>query len=76
MSALNLSEDDRSRLAQLLKDPKLDLPDFRRTVDRQNSNILWLRRNLMIRNSEVASDELLTLLGLKKGTTTVPTVST
>lgn len=62
---MNLSIRQLTRLNELLKSSDLDLPEFRRTVGQSSSNFFWLQRNLMIRNSKVASEELKALLGIK-----------
>jgi hypothetical protein len=48
------------RLNELLKDPSLRLPDFRQTVDRSGSNLVWLRKSLKA-NPNVELKQLLTL---------------
>lgn len=56
------------RLNKLLNDPGLDLPDIRRKVDPQGSNVKWLQRNLAIRNSEHSNfDEISSLLKMRIG---------
>ena len=56
------------RLNKLLNDPGLDLPDIRRKVDPQGSNVKWLQRNLAVRNSEhVHFSELTALLKMRIG---------
>ena len=71
MKILNLIEDDMNltdeqidKLNELLKDKSLDLPEFRRTVNKSGSNYTWLRRNIWIRNMNL-SDEIQTLLRIK-----------
>ena len=58
-----LNEKQRTRLNELLKDKSLDLPEFRRTVDKSGGNYPWLRRNIEIRNPNL-SNELKDLLDL------------
>lgn len=38
-------------LNTFLKNPELDLPAIRRKVDRQGSNMQWLRKHLHVRNT-------------------------
>lgn len=38
-------------LNNFLKNPELDLPPIRRKVDRQGSNMQWLRKHLHVRNT-------------------------
>lgn len=58
---MNLSQEQRQRLNELLSDSSLELPPHRRTVSKHGSNYAWLKQNLTQRNPNV-SDELRSLL--------------
>jgi hypothetical protein len=62
---VQLSKEELVELNTLLKNRKLDLPDFRREVGTSGSNYQWLQRNIKIRNPDI-TPELNKLLGFKK----------
>ena len=62
---MQLSKEELVELNTLLKNRKLDLPDFRREVGASGSNYQWLQRNIKIRNPDI-NPELNKLLGFKK----------
>jgi hypothetical protein len=61
---LNLKSEELSTLNKLLRDRKIDLPDFRRTIGNTGSNYAWVSQNILKRNPNI-SDELKLLLGIK-----------
>jgi hypothetical protein len=63
---MNISPNELDELNQLLSNPKLDLPDFRRKVGNNASNYQWLQRNILIRNSTIVTDRLKELLNTTK----------
>lgn len=55
-------------LNRLLHCAKLDLPNIRRTVDPQGSNLKWLQKHLSARNSDHPNfDEINTLINTPIG---------
>jgi hypothetical protein len=62
---MNLSKDEIEELNRLLKNKKLDLPDFRRTITSSCANYNWLQRNIGVRNKNI-DPRLKTLLGFKE----------
>ena len=61
---MKLNAAELEELNQLLSDKKIDIPDFRRTVNPSGNNYQWLQRNILIRNPNI-SDRLKNLLGMK-----------
>lgn len=56
------------KLNDLLADPGLDIPQIRRKVDPQGSNVKWLQKHLGARNSEHKNFNLIeSLLGERIG---------
>lgn len=47
---MNLNKDHVAELNTLLKDPKIDLPAFRREVTTTGANYLWLQKHIQTRN--------------------------
>lgn len=82
---MNLNPEQLEELNGLLRNQKLDLPEFRRSVNVTGNNYSWLQRQLLKRNknvsprllellninSAVASDRLKELLNTKKFASTV-----
>lgn len=61
---MKLNAVELEELNQLLSDKKIDIPDFRRTVNPSGNNYQWLQRNITIRNPGI-SDRLKVLLSMK-----------
>lgn len=61
---MNISQKELTELNQLLSDPKLDLPEFRRQVGANAANYQWLQTKLLKRNNNVSS-RLIELLNIK-----------
>lgn len=61
---MKLNAAELEELNQLLSDKKIDIPDFRRTVNPSGNNYQWLQRNITIRNPGI-SDRLKVLLSMK-----------
>ena len=61
---MKLNAAELEELNQLLSDKKIDIPDFRRTVNPSGNNYQWLQRNITIRNPGI-SDRLKVLLTMK-----------
>ena len=61
---MKLNTAELEELNQLLSDKKIDIPDFRRTVNPSGNNYQWLQRNITIRNPGI-SDRLKMLLSMK-----------
>ena len=61
---MKLNTAELEELNQLLSDKKIDIPDFRRTVNPSGNNYQWLQRNITIRNPGI-SDRLKVLLSMK-----------
>lgn len=47
---MNLDKEKVAALNELLKDPKIDLPAFRREVTITGANYLWLQKHIQTRN--------------------------
>lgn len=45
-----ISKEQIDELNRLLKDKKIELPDFRRTVSVTGQNAQWLKKNITARN--------------------------
>lgn len=45
-----LSKEHIDELNELLKDKKIELPDFRRAVSLSGQNTQWLKKNIALRN--------------------------
>lgn len=61
---MRLNAVELAELNGLLSDKKLDLPEFRRTVNPSGNNYQWLQRNITIRNPNI-SERFKELLGMK-----------
>lgn len=61
---MKLNPAELEELNTLLADKRIDIPDFRRTVNPSGNNYPWLQRNITIRNPNI-SERLKNLLGMK-----------
>ena len=61
---MNLSKIELDELNNLLKNPKLDIPDFRREVSSNGCNYSWLQKHIQQRNSNIEK-RCLELLNIK-----------
>lgn len=66
---MNLTDEELKELNILLKNSNLDLPKFRREVNRTGNNFAWLQRNISFRNKNL-SKRLLHLLRLRESLST------
>ena len=50
---MNLNKEKVAELNELLRDPKIDIPAFRREVTVTGANYLWLQKHIQIRNKSL-----------------------
>ncbi len=62
---MKLSKEEISELNSLLRDKRLDIPDFRRTVNESGGNFSWLQKHVTTRNPKI-NKRILELLGIKE----------
>ena len=52
---MNLNKDDVAELNALLKNESLELPAFRREVNRNGGNYAWLQKHILRSNPQIGA---------------------